>query len=158
TFVDITAAGSACRDLADAIDAALAAVARVHRLMSFHDPASDVSRLNRDAAPGPVAIDPWTWGVLDAALDLHRRSDRALDISVAPVLQCLGLLPAAEGDGAADGPAPGDAIEMLDDRHVRFRHPGTRIDLGGIAKGFAVDCAVEILRTRNVTAGLVNAG
>ena len=159
TFVDITAAGSACRDLTLAVDAAIAAVARVHRLMSFHDPASDVGRLNRDAAAGPVAVDPWTWRVLDAALDLNRRSNGAFDITVAPVLQGLGLLPPIEDGGApANRPAPRDAIDLLADRRVRFRHPGTRIDLGGIAKGFAVDRAVEVLRAHNATSGLVNAG
>lgn len=159
TFVDITAAGSACCNLVAAVDAAIAAVEQVHRLMSFHDPASDVSRLNRDAHAGPVAVDPWTWRVLEAALDLNRRSNGAFDITIAPVLQRLGLLPPAEDGGVpASGPAPCDTIEMLTDRRVRFRHPGTRIDLGGIAKGFAVDCAVETLRTRNATSGLVNAG
>ena len=158
TFVDITTGGSACRDLAAAVDAAVAAVAQVHRLMSFHDPASDVSRLNRDAAAGPVAVDPWTWRVLDAALDLNRRSNGAFDVTVAPMLQGLGLLPATEGGAPAVGLAPSDTIEMLDDRRVRFHHPGTRIDLGGIAKGFAVDRAIEILRTRGATSGLVNAG
>ena len=160
TFIDVTAvAGAACRDLAAAVDAAIAAVARVHRLMSFHDPASDVSRLNREAAAGPVAVDPWTWRVLDAALDLDRRSNGAFDITVAPVLQGLGLLPPAGNSGPrAGGPAPRDAIELLPDRRVRFRHPGTRIDLGGIAKGFAVDRAVETLRAHDTASALVDAG
>ncbi|HLH92375.1 MAG TPA: FAD:protein FMN transferase [Xanthobacteraceae bacterium] len=160
TFVDITAgAGPACRDLPAAVDAAMAAVARVHRLMSFHDPASDVSRLNRGAAAGPVSVDPWTWRVLEAALDLNRRSSGAFDVTFAPVLQALGLLPpTGNGWPRAGGPAPRDAIELLPDGDVRFHHPGTRIDLGGIAKGFAVDCAIEALRAHGAASGLVDAG
>ena len=160
TFVDITAgAGSACRDLDAAVDAAFAAVARVHRLMSFHDPASDVSCVNREAAARPVGVDPWTWRVLEAALDLNRRSNGAFDITVAPVLQRLGLLPPAGTGGTwACGPAPGDAIELLPGRRVRFLHPDTRIDLGGIAKGFAVDRAIETLRAHDAMSGLVDAG
>jgi len=157
TYVDISAAGSDSRDLVSAVDAALAAVEKIHRLMSFHDPESDVSRLNREAALGSVAVDPWTWRVLDAAVDLHRRSNGAFDITVAPVLQDLGLLPSGEGRGEP-ARAPPDTIELMSDRRVRFRHPGTRIDLGGIAKGFAVDRAVETLRMGNATSGLVNAG
>lgn len=159
TYVDIAAAGPDERDLVAAVDAAIAAIARVHHLMSFHDPASDVSRLNRDAAAGPVAVDPWTWRVLDAAVALNRRSGGAFDVSIAPVLQRLGLLPSAANCGShRSGPAPADAIEMLAEQRIRFRHPAMRVDLGGIAKGFAVDRAVDVLRRHGVTSGLVNAG
>src|SRR5262249_60100512 len=54
--------------------------------------------------------------------------------------------------------APTEAIELLPGDRVRFRHPGLRIDLGGIAKGFAVDRALDVLRDRGMPAGLVNAG
>src|ERR1700722_3794210 len=158
TYVDISAAGSDHRDLVAAVDAALAVVEKIHRLMSFHDPASDVSRLHREAALGPVAVDPWAWPVLDAAIDLNRRSHAAFDITVAPMLQDLGLLPSgADRAGSACAPAPSDTIELMSDRRVHFRH-AARIDLGGVAKGFAVDRAVAMLRMRNVTSGLVNAG
>jgi thiamine biosynthesis lipoprotein len=156
-FVEIAAIGPEQSDLDAAAEAAFAAVAKVHRLMSFHDPASDVSRLNREAAARPVRVDAWTWDVVAAAVDLDRRSDGAFDITVAPLLQRAGLLPLAAGRTAGANPAP-DAIEMLAGRRIRFRRPATRIDLGGIAKGFAVDRALEVLRTRRVTAALVNAG
>src|SRR5215831_4299546 len=96
TFVEIAASGAASADMEDAVEAAFAAVARVHRLMSFHDPGSDVSRLNREAKAGAVAVDPWTFEVLEIAQDLHRRSGGAFDIAVAPLLQYLGLLPPTE--------------------------------------------------------------
>jgi thiamine biosynthesis lipoprotein len=159
TFVEIAAAAPAARDLDAAVEAAFAAVAKVHRLMSFHDPASDVSRLNRDAGARTVVVDAWTWQVIDTAADLHRCSNGAFDITVAPVLQDLGLLPPPDTPAApATEPWRGDAVETLPGRRIRFRHPGTRIDLGGIAKGFAVDRAVDALRAQGVTGGLVNAG
>src|SRR5437660_7414174 len=96
TFVEIAASGAESTDLEAAVEAAFAAVARVHRLMSFHDPESDVSRLNREAKAGVVAVDPWTFEVLAIAQDLHRRSGGAFEIAVAPMLQDLGLLPATE--------------------------------------------------------------
>jgi thiamine biosynthesis lipoprotein len=158
TFVEITAAASDQCDLEPAIAAALAAIAKVHRLMSFHDGASDVSRLNRDAATRPVRVDPWTFDVIAAAVDLNRRSRGAFDITVAPLLQDFGLLPAF--GTPCNAPAPHDAIEAIELLHgcrIRLR-PGTRLDLGGIAKGFAVDRATEVLRAHGATAALVNAG
>jgi thiamine biosynthesis lipoprotein len=159
TFVEITAVGPEKAGLDPAAEAAFAAVAKVHRLMSFHDPASDVSRLNRAAATRPVQVDAWTWDVMAASVDLSRRSHGAFDITVTPLLQEAGLLPPPAAGMAGDAtPAPRDAIELLAGDRIRFRHPGTRIDLGGIAKGFAVDRAIAALRAHGVTAALVNAG
>jgi thiamine biosynthesis lipoprotein len=160
TFVEIAVAGEASDALEAAVEAAFAAVATVHRLMSFHESGSDVSRLNRDAAARAVEVHGWTCEVLETAVDLHRRSGGAFDISVAPALQRLGLLP----DGPASGSIPSrhdvvrDPIHLLPQNQVRLASPAVKIDLGGIAKGFAVDRAVDALRQQGITEGIVNAG
>jgi thiamine biosynthesis lipoprotein len=135
TFVEIQADATSQLERDAAIEAAFEAVARVHRLMSFHDPESDVSRLNREARTRPTKVDPWTFQVLEAAVEMHRRSGGVFDVAVAPSLQAL-----------------------LSDNAVSFRSADVMIDLGGIAKGFAVDRAVEAMRGLNVEGGLVNAG
>jgi thiamine biosynthesis lipoprotein len=160
TFVEIAASGAPRRGLQEAVDAAFAAVAQVHRLMSFHDPQSDVSRLNREAFARAVPVHALTYQVLEGALELHRRSAGLFDPTVAPLLQKRGLLPreADNPDPAAPRTIAADAIELLADGRVRYRHPRTRIDLGGIAKGFAVDRALDALREHGLVRGLVNAG
>jgi len=159
TFVEICVSGPARSDVDDAVDAAFADVARVHRLMSFHEADSDVGRVNRDGHDAAVAVDPWTFQVLEAAVDLNRRSEGLFDVGVAPALQRLGLLPGVPDDPREPiGGGAHDAIELLPGRRVRLRHRGVRIDLGGIAKGFAVDRAVEALNDRGVAGGIVNAG
>jgi len=160
TFVEIRSAGATRTATERAIDAAFAVINKIHRLMSFHDPDSDVGRLNREACKRSVAVDPWTYRVLETALVLHHRSLGVFDVAVAPALQRLGLLPRHRADVESDHAekATSDAIELLPRNHVRFHHPGMRIDLGGIAKGFAVDCAIDSLRERNQSRGIVNAG
>lgn len=160
TFVEIAASGRPRSELEPAVDLAFAAVAKVHRLMSFHEHESDVGRLNREAHARPVAVDACTFEVLRTSLDLHRRSGGIFDIAIAPVLQAMGLLPGAKPDAGSRSPElpMADAIELLPGRRVRFRRPGVRIDLGGIAKGFAVDCAIETLRNCGAPNALVNAG
>jgi FAD:protein FMN transferase len=160
TFVEIGVAGAARDAMEVAVEAAFGAIAQVHRLMSFHDPASDVSRLNREAATRAVAIDDWTFQVLATAGDLHRRSNGLFDVSVAPTLQRLGLLPGQTDDRrrARDETPTADGIELLAGSRVRFRRPGIKIDLGGIAKGFAVDRAADVLRRCGTPHGIVNAG
>jgi FAD:protein FMN transferase len=160
TFVEIAAAGAERDDLQQAIDEAFAAVAQVHRLMSFHDPHSDVSLLNREASTRAVAVHAWTYQVVETAMEIHRQSSSVFDVTVAPLLQQCGLLPRDADDPAPamDQPSAEAAIELLGEGRVRYRHPRTRIDLGGIAKGFAVDRALDVLRQHGLTRGLVNAG
>lgn len=155
TFVEIAASAGNEITLAGGIDAAFAAVARVHRLMSFHDPASDVSRMNRQGFPRGVTVDPWTWEVMHAAQNFASESDGAFDVTVAPVLTESNILPDC-GYGRNLGATSRD-IFLQKDGEVFFRR-GLVVDLGGIAKGFAVDRAVEALLNQGVSSGLVNAG
>jgi thiamine biosynthesis lipoprotein len=159
TFVEIGVTGEAAFAMEAAVDAAFEAVANVHRLMSFHAADSDVSRLNRQAGLRPTRVHAWTFEVLEAAVEMHRRSNGIFDIAVAPTLQTMGLLPRSAGDPPIpSGPQLPDAIELFPGETVRFRSPDVRIDLGGIAKGFAADRAVEALRRFDVQSGIVNAG
>lgn len=157
TLVDIRVAASASPDtLQRAIDGAFACVAEVHALMSCHDPASELSRLNRLAARTPQPLHAHTLAVLRAALRLAAASEGAFDPCVAPLLERQGLLPVQRD---ADGDTAGDwrDIELLDGNAVRFRRP-LRIDLGGIAKGYAVDLALEWLASRLEGQVVVDAG
>ncbi|HEY4848771.1 MAG TPA: FAD:protein FMN transferase [Methylocella sp.] len=160
TFVEVAAAGAGSADMAAAVEAAFAAIGTVHRLMSFHDEESDVSRLNHGAFEAATGVHRWTFQVLQTALDFHRRSNGQFDIRIAPALQRLGLLPFHAGELAHDAaltPGHGE-IELLSGERVRFGDRATRIDLGGIAKGFAVDRAIDVLRNHGMPSGLVNAG
>lgn len=160
TFVEIAVAHAALAVMAAAVEEAFEAIARVHRCMSFHDPASDVSRLNQQAAAGAITVDPWTFQVLETAVELYRRSAGLFDVGVAPVLQEAGLLP---GPACPRPPGPfassaDDPIELRPGHRIQFRDRSVAIDLGGIAKGFAVDRAVDVLREHGLPQGLVNAG
>ena len=109
------------------LDRAFAAVERVQALMNFHSSTGDLARLNA-APPGTaLRVDRWTHRVLRFASRVAVASGGAFDMT----------MPGAPG-GHRD-------VELLDASEVRFRRR-TRIDLGGIAKGFAVDRAVEALR------------
>jgi thiamine biosynthesis lipoprotein len=143
TFVEISADGASPAAVHRAVDAAFHAVARIHRLMSVHEAGSDLSRLNR-AEPGrATTLHPWTRAVLSAALALHTASGGLFDVTA-------GASPARGGGG------PG--FELLTRGRARRTRPGVTIDLGGIAKGFAVDRAVEALCRHGIAAGQVNAG
>ncbi|MEO8350490.1 MAG: FAD:protein FMN transferase [Chthoniobacteraceae bacterium] len=154
TFVEIVVP-EPDRDPAAAIDAAFAAIEEVRRRMSFHDRASTLSRLNREAARRAVRVDAWTFEVLRAAREMHLLSGGVFDVTIARRLQSLGFLP---GDVAPKSGGSFGDVELTTGGRVRFHHPGIQIDLGGIAKGFAVDQAVDALREVGISSALVNAG
>lgn len=157
TLVEIRVeAADTVRALA-AIDAAFAEIAAVHRLMSFHDPASELSRLNREAASAPIAVDPRTLEVIALALAFARESKGCFDPTVARELVALGLLPYPHGAPPADADADWRDVVCADDGSIRYTRP-LWLDLGGIAKGYAVDRAIECLHAAGIASACVNAG
>ncbi len=138
-----------------AIDRAFAAIADVHRLMSFHEADSDVSRLNRGARAAPVAVDARTSTVIAFAQELAAASGGRFDICAGARLVAWGYLPAPEGP-APDPDATWRDI-VLEGNLVRFARP-LWIDLGGIAKGYAVDLALEAMALPADVQCVINAG
>jgi FAD:protein FMN transferase len=155
TFVEIAAFGREEKTLCRAIEAAFAAIAKVHRLMSFHNLASDVSRMNRGAFPNGVTVHPWTWRVMKAARRFAQESNGAFDVAVAALVSKRNHLPYYGHH--FDGAATSRNIFTRNIYEVFFNRP-LIVDLGGIAKGFAVDRAVDALKRNGLTSAIVNAG
>ena len=155
TLVHVRASGPDASAVQGAINAALATFERIERLMSFHDPQSELSRLNREAARTPQAVHPWTWSVLRRALRIAKASDGLFDITVAPLLVREGLLPGSVDARLQCG--KWRHIVLMPDRKVFLARP-MLLDLGGIAKGFAVDRAIHELKQAGCVDGTVNAG
>lgn len=141
-----------------AIDRAFAHVARVHKLMSFHAEDSDLAAIRRASPSAVLRLDPLTVVVLREAARLHALSEGVFDVTIGSQLVAWGFLPRPPGtDLRAFRGARMSDLEFCGDAQVRLRRP-LLIDLGGIAKGFAVDGAVEALREAGVSRGIVNAG
>ncbi|HEX6706686.1 MAG TPA: FAD:protein FMN transferase [Albitalea sp.] len=134
TLVEV---GVACDgEVEPMIAAAFAAIADVQRRLSRFDAASEIGRFHALAAGGSVAVEPDSAEVLAAARELHLASHGLFDIT--------------QGTGP-------DAWHC-DGHRLHKRRDAVRLDLGGIAKGHAVDRAVAALRGQGCAAGWVNAG
>lgn len=147
-----------------AIEEAFAAMAEVDRLMSHYRTDSEIAAVNRRAAAAPVPVSDPVMSVLRAAETISRRSGGAFDITVGPLMKLWGFY---QKQPRVPTRAELDAIRPLVDyrgvtldaraKTVRFARHGMEIDLGGIAKGFAVELAGGVLRRRGVS-GFVDAG
>ncbi len=140
-----------------ALDRAFAAIAKVQALMSAHDRGSDLGRLHATGPGALIRVHPWTWRVLAAAKRLHRITDGAFDpIAAGRLALAAGRLPQWCCRPPSRAACWSD-LEILSSHRVRLSRR-IRFDLGGIAKGFAVDRAVQALRAAGMAWGLVNAG
>lgn len=138
-----------------AVASAFESIAYVDKLMSFHRHDSDLARLHA-AEPGQrVSVHPWTMHVLRQAFRMFERTSGIFDPSVAAAL-VADVLPAPVGPRPATS-TTFDSIVLHSDCTV-VRKEAVWLDLGGIAKGFAVDVAVGALRDAGVRAGAVSAG
>src|SRR6185436_268208 len=138
-----------------AIEAVLDEMRRVDASMSTYKPTSEVSMVNARAAQGPVKISEELFNLLSTALDYSRVTDGAFDITYASV----GYLYDFRKHVHPDEQKIKAALPGVNYRHVvldpaqhtvRFTQPGVRIDLGGIAKGHAVDQGIAILQKRGI--------
>lgn len=144
---------------------ALAEIGRLDRQLSYYDPRSEVSRLNREAATAPVQVTPLLFDLLTRARDLSVQTAGAFDVTMGPLMRCWGMT-GAEGKVPADREldhvlsCTGMHLVELDEtrRTVFFRKPGVEIDLGGVGKGFAIDEAVRLLSEVGVTDAFLHGG
>lgn len=137
TLVEITAQANAqIIPASAAITQAFAAIANEHARFSRFDTRSELSQINQNALNATIVISPQMHAVLSAAVHIAALSDGAFD--------------------PTSGAQAFDAIE-LSAKSVRFLRP-LQLDLNGIAKGFAVDLAINALQNLGCAAGVVNAG
>ena len=137
------------------VDRAFARIASVQRLMSFHDTGRDLSRINLGAHLAPVTVHAATYRVLRLALALYHLSQHRFNPAVGRELVRAQRLPDHGFD--ADATLDFATLTFLPGNRVFARQPLV-LSLDGIAKGYAVDCAVHALQAAGATAGRVSAG
>jgi thiamine biosynthesis lipoprotein len=155
-----------CEDAARghaAIDDVMAEMHRIDRTMSPHKPDSELSCINRDAARKPVPLSSEMFVLLVQAQRFSQLSHGAFDITYASA-GCLydyreGVVPSAQALEQGRAAIGWKNLELdARTRSVKFARPGMRIDLGGFAKGHAVDNAAAILMRHGIHHAHVAAG
>lgn len=155
-----------CEERADGEAAITAVMDEMHRIdaeMSPYKPESQLSQINRSAATGAVRVSDELFGLLSRAIEFSRFSSGAFDITYAGTGHLYdyrrGIRPTEEQITRAQA-AVGYRNLILDQqsRTVRFARAGVRIDLGGFAKGYAVDNGAAILRRHGIAHAIVTAG
>jgi thiamine biosynthesis lipoprotein len=165
TWATITVIAGDHRQAVRAMERGFAFLDSVNAWMSIYQSESEIARINREAYRRPVPVSETTFAVLQRALEFSALTAGAFDITVGPLSACWkgaaaeGRVPEPDELEAARRIVGSDKIVLdPETRTVRFLAGGMRIDLGGIAKGFAVDGAAAAVREAGVSDGIVEVG
>ncbi len=165
TRFELVLSGVAEAPLRAAGEEALDEIQRLEDRLSLFRPTSEIARLNRHAAEGPVKVSPPVFALLCQAQQLAAATDGAFDPTIGPLMRAWGF-------HGARGRLPEPAVlaaaracvgmnnVLFDetDFTVCFARSGVTLDLGAIGKGYAIDCAVERLREAGVTSAFIHGG
>ncbi len=147
----------------EALSAAEAALRQVESRMSSWLETSEIGRLNRAGAGEEIPLSPSTRTVLTAARDLWRTTAGAFDVTLRPLIELwreageTDRTPGPEAVAAARAASHWDLIEILQ-TSVRKADRSVQVDLGGIAKGYGIDRAIEAMQGTGAIGGMVDVG
>jgi thiamine biosynthesis lipoprotein len=165
TFVQITVAAPSERQAQEFIDAAFEQMKQINREMNDHDPNSPISQLSLTAHLQPVVISPELFEVIGTSIQYSKLSNGAFDITVGPEtqlwrrMQKTGQKPSDEEIAEARSKVGYEKLTLdKTNRTVKFAVEGMKLDVGAIAKGYAVDLAVKILQEKGAIGGMVDIG
>jgi thiamine biosynthesis lipoprotein len=161
TLITITVVSDSKEIAEKAIDAALAEIENLDRLLNFFSSESEVSNINKNAGISAIKVSPDTLDVLDMSLLVSKNTAGAFDITIGPVITLYDFYKKIK---------PEDSVikknlplinyrDLIIDRNKStafLKKKGMLIDLGGISKGYAADKAVEVLKRNGIHAGLVS--
>ncbi len=140
-------------------------IAQVEAIMSDYRADSELMQLCARAGGPPVRVSEELFFVLRRAQELARRTDGAFDVTVGPYVQLwrrarrTGQFPTEAELAEARSRVGYEKIVLNEsERTVQLLVPGMRLDLGGIAKGYALDCALRVLREHGIRHALLEAG
>ena len=165
TVYKVAAYGANQAYVSEVLRQAFEIIDRLDQQMSNYKPDSELSAINREAGRENVMVEPHLFGLLQDSFRFSQETDGAFDVTVGPLMKAWGFF---RGRGRL--PSPQEIHQLLNSvgyqhvtldaaqRTIRFDGPGTEIDLGGIAKGYAVDRVVDLLREDHISAALISAG
>ena len=164
TYCTITVVAPSMDMAKDAIDAGFTEIKRLEHLINYYSPDSELSMINKAAGKHPVKVSQETIDLIEKAIYISRITDGAFDPTIAPVLKLWKFEKKMSDHPIPSKEAIEKALKLVDYRKIRIDHEnstvfleksGMEMDLGGIAKGYAADRAVEAIKKKGIQAALV---
>ena len=151
------------KDAAKSADAALKEIHRIDALMNAHSADSEIHQIN--SSPDGAVVSKEVFELIKTAVDISKKTDGAFDITLKPISDLWNIKsenpkvpPKAEIDEALLKTGYENIVLDKENLKVSFQKEGMAIDLGAIAKGYAADCAVKVLKDAGIKSALLDLG
>ncbi|MFH1406494.1 MAG: FAD:protein FMN transferase [Candidatus Omnitrophota bacterium] len=165
TFVSITVFDSDETRANTAINAAFSEMERLENSLSKFSPKSEISKINKNAAKGPVKVSAATFEIIKMSVSFSKETEGAFDITIGPLMVLWGFVgnkPALPSDAQVADIMKHVGYQKLElnekNRTIKFKTAGMEIDLGAIAKGYALDKSLDILKKQKITRAIIDIG
>ena len=162
TLIEITAYGT---NAPEAVKAAFHEFDHIHTIANQYDPGSQLSRINLAAGIEPVVVDDDLIIMLERSRELSDKLEGTFDVTVGPLVELWGI--GTKGDFVPSDAEISQVMPLVNYRLVQvdrsaktvfLPRKGMKLDMGGIAKGYATDRAVAALKSKGIVSALINAG
>ncbi len=164
TVLEITIEGLEPQPAERVLDELYDEALRLDRLLSIYDPESEISRINRTAGHGKQQVDPDVVEILRLSIAYSELTRGAFDVTIGPLVDLWmeaadrNVPPTAAELAAARQRVGADRISVISGDAVSLDEEGMKLDLGGIAKGYALDRMLPLLERNGVESALLNFG
>lgn len=165
TFAHLKAVAGDQDTAVKCVQSAFEEIKKVDKLMSDYKSDSEISRVNRDAFEQAVKVSASTFEVLQRSVEYSELSGGAFDITIAPLAglwraaaEANSIPTEAELQQARSKVGYEKLVLDANEMTVRFAVEGMKLDLGGIAKGYSIDKAVEAMQAGGAIGGMVDVG
>jgi len=164
TICTITVVSNSEVKAREAIEAGFARIKKLERTLNFFSPESEITAINRASGIRPVKVSRETLGVIEKAVEVAEYTAGAFDPTVGPLIKLWDFSKQTSGSSLPPSEEIEKALKLVDYKKIKIDIPvseiflekkGMELDLGGIAKGYAADAAIEAIKARGIKAALV---
>ena len=164
TFCSITVVSSSREKAEEAIEAGFSEIKKLGTLINYYSDSSELSEINRSAGIKPVRVSKETLDLINIAVHTSEIADGAFDPSIAPVIKLWDFSRQNKKPSVPAGNYIRNALKLVDFKKIQVNditsevyltEQGMEIDLGGIAKGYAADKAVDAIKIKGIKAALI---
>ncbi len=164
TYCTITVVSSSKENARRAIDAGYAEIEKLDKYLNNFSPDSEISAVSKSAGAGPVRVSKETLDLMKKTIGISTDTEGAFDPTIAPVLKLWKFSGRPASPTLPSGEAIKNALKLVDYRKIKvinesstiyLEDAGMELDLGGIAKGYAADKAVEAIKAKGIKGALV---